>query len=84
MQHHLDDYDTIRVVNFIRREVAAGMDPLPVLAGQHTTPPWAADEFLAPVLPDDPLITYDYEQEGDRWGRVPLYSGAADVWPCHL
>jgi hypothetical protein len=72
LQRRLDDYDTIRVINFIRREVAAGRDPLPALvaSGQQQqqqqeceAKPWAGDEFLNPTLPDDPLITYDYEEQ---------------------
>jgi hypothetical protein len=72
-QRRLDDYDTIRVINFIRREVAAGRDPLPALvaSGQQqqqqgsdpAAKPWAGDELLNPTLPDDPLITYDYEEQ---------------------
>jgi hypothetical protein len=72
LQRRLDDYDTIRVINFIRREVAAGRDPLPALvaSGQQqqqgsdpAAEPWAGDELLNPTLPDDPLITYDYEEQ---------------------
>jgi hypothetical protein len=68
LQRRLDDYDTIRVINFIRREVAAGRDPLPPLVAsgqqqQGAAKPWAGDEFLNPALPDDPLITYDYGEQ---------------------
>ncbi|KAF6259626.1 S-adenosyl-L-methionine-dependent methyltransferase [Scenedesmus sp. NREL 46B-D3] len=68
IERRLDDYDTIRVINFIRREVAAGRDPLPALVAsgqqqEESGKPWAGDEYLNPTLPDDPLITYDYEEQ---------------------
>jgi hypothetical protein len=70
LQRRLDDYDTIRVINFIRSEIAAGRDPLPALVAsgqqqqqQGAPKPWAGVEWLNPVLPDDPLITYDYEEQ---------------------
>ncbi|WIA42932.1 hypothetical protein OEZ86_008845 [Tetradesmus obliquus] len=69
IERRLDDYDTIRVINFIRREVAGGRDPLPALvaSGQQqqggAAAPWAGDEFLNPTLQDDPLITYDYDEQ---------------------
>jgi hypothetical protein len=98
LQRRLDDYDTIRVINFIRREVAAGRDPLPALvaSGQQqqegAAKPWAGDELLNPTLPDDPLITYDYEEQQqleqemgqlgiNRWAPVQHYSSkSAKLW----
>jgi type I protein arginine methyltransferase len=31
--------------------------------------PWSGDEFLVPVIPDDPLVTYDYEEEEEEAGE---------------
>lgn len=71
----LDDYGTIRVINFIRAEVAAGRDPRPALsaaaaAGSSSAgteaaaaAPWSGDTYLQPVLADDPLLTYDFDDE---------------------
>jgi hypothetical protein len=68
----------MKVINYIRREVAAGRDPLPGLAAAAAASagstagssnssssrlPWSSDDYLAPVLPGDPLLTYDYEEE---------------------
>jgi hypothetical protein len=73
----LDDYGTIRVINFIRREVAAGSDPLPALraaaaaavAGSRGAPwPWTSDEYLPPVIGDDPLLGYDYDDDAAEEG----------------
>eukprot|EP00775_Hariotina_reticulata_P002332 gene2332-2640_t len=70
----LDDYDIIKVINFIRKEVAGGRDPLPLLAaagstvgagGSSSLLPWSSDDYLSPVLPEDPLLTYDYEEQLD-------------------
>lgn len=76
----LDQYGVIRAVNWARKCVAEGKDPRPALrayeeavveggGGKAPVPPpaWASDEFLVPALPDDPLVTYDYEEEdGDE------------------
>jgi hypothetical protein len=90
----LDDYGTIRVINFIRTEVAAGRDPRPALTAAAAAAssssaaaseaaagaPWSGDSYLQPVLADDPLLTYDFDEEqqqqdgltaamgGLRWG----------------
>jgi hypothetical protein len=60
----------IRVINYSRAEVAAGRDPLPTLAAAGTAagasqPPWQDDKYLIPVLPDDPLLAYDFAEDLD-------------------
>lgn len=63
-----DEYDTIRLVNFIRSTIAAGSDPRPQLStyahavqhGNSAQPPWADDMYLKPVLDNDTLLFYDY------------------------
>ena len=79
----LDDYGVIRAVNFARREVAAGRDPLPALRaaaaagpGGAAAWPWAGDEFLAPALPDDPLLGYDYDEAAADAGCARRKRGA--------
>ncbi|GBF96074.1 arginine N-methyltransferase-like [Raphidocelis subcapitata] len=73
----LDDHGTIRLINFIRSRVAAGADPLPALTAAAAAAaangaagaaqPWASDDYLTPVLPDDPLLGYDFDEEaGDE------------------
>jgi protein arginine N-methyltransferase 3 len=74
LQRSLDDYDTIKIINFIRAEVAAGRDPLPALVAAPTAAaaaaggsdasavPWESDSYLQPVLADDPLLTYEYDE----------------------
>lgn len=70
----MDDYDTIRLINFIRRKVASGADPLPVLkdavSGENSASswPWSSDEYLAPYLEDDPLLGYDYDEDAAEKG----------------
>jgi len=62
MQAHLDDYDAIKLINYIRSEVAAGRDPRAAVVDAQTAQcgaaPWAAECYLAPALAEDPLITY--------------------------
>ncbi len=64
MQKSLTDYDTIRCVNFIRSEVAAGKSPLQALLRDNfaAQPPWEKDEYMRPVLPEDPLLFYDFDE----------------------
>lgn len=68
-QAHLDDYNTIRCINYIRSEVAAARDPRPHLAaavgadpGASGNPPWDADTYMRPVLPEDPLLFHEYDE----------------------
>ncbi|KAK9823570.1 hypothetical protein WJX72_003898 [[Myrmecia] bisecta] len=68
IQAHLDDYSTIRCINFIRSEVAAGRDPLPALAEAAGAPgqgarPWDDDKYLQPVLAEDALLFHDFGDE---------------------
>ncbi|DBB07799.1 hypothetical protein WJX82_004343 [Trebouxia sp. C0006] len=63
-QKALTDYDTIRCVNFIRSEVAAGNSPLQALLHNSAAQrPWEKDEYMRPVLPDDPLLFYDFDED---------------------
>ncbi|KAI3435512.1 hypothetical protein D9Q98_001578 [Chlorella vulgaris] len=61
-QHGLDQVCTIRLINYIRTAVGAGQDPVPGLAGSQQA--WQTDDsYLQPVLADDELMFYDWEQE---------------------
>ena len=79
----LDDYGTIRVINFIRSEVAAGRDPRPLLHAETASSgdsgcgdasakdrvrPWSPDTYLTPVVQDDPLLGYDYDETAADMG----------------
>jgi hypothetical protein len=76
LQLSLDDYGTIRLINYIRKEVAAGADPLALLrslaaqgpAAAAPPHPWSSDDYLTPHLPDDPLLGYDYDDEAAEEG----------------
>jgi protein arginine N-methyltransferase 3 len=82
----LDQYGVIRAVNWARRCAERGEDPRPafrayeeqqVAGGGDVAPPWAGDEFLVPVIPDDPLVMYDYEEEDDEEAAEAEKAGAA-------
>eukprot|EP00050_Salpingoeca_kvevrii_P003553 m.227347 g.227347 ORF g.227347 m.227347 type:complete len:558 (+) comp10849_c1_seq14:4415-6088(+) len=56
----LDFYGCMRLVNFLRATYGEPGAP------SYTTPSaddFAGDEFLRPVIPDDPLLSYDWEPE---------------------
>ncbi|CAH3028738.1 unnamed protein product, partial [Porites evermanni] len=59
--HRLDFYGCIKLVNFIRK-----MRPPPESLKSLTPPvPWESDEFLRPVLPNDGLLQYDFDDDSD-------------------
>ena len=61
------------MINYIRREVAAGRDPRPALTSSSsldatataTAAPWQDDEYLRPVLENDELMFHDWDVEVD-------------------
>jgi hypothetical protein len=63
LQLRLDDFGTIKCINFIRSEVQHGRSPLAQLkqltAGQPL--PFSSDKYMLPVLADDPLVMYEFE-----------------------
>ncbi|KAK9835065.1 hypothetical protein WJX81_008355 [Elliptochloris bilobata] len=74
----LDDYSMIACINFTRTEVAAGRDPRPALASTTQGFPWAGDRYLQPVLPDDPLLCHDWQDEAGPSGSADA-AGAAEL-----
>ncbi|PNH04501.1 putative protein arginine N-methyltransferase 3, partial [Tetrabaena socialis] len=74
VQTRLDEYGIMRLINYIRTEVAAGRDPRDALAaaaaaasgpGAAAAPaaahPWSDDRFLMPAAEDDALLCFDFE-----------------------
>ncbi|GIL52530.1 hypothetical protein Vafri_8372 [Volvox africanus] len=62
LQERLDEYGIIRVINYIRSEVAAGRDPRPPLAASGSGgAAWLDDHYLVPAMEDDALLFYDFE-----------------------
>lgn len=51
---HLDFYQCIRLINYIRREVQAGNDITKTFSGKESF--WTDDQFLQPVMEDDALL----------------------------
>lgn len=65
-QNKLSDYDTIRCINYIRTEVAAGRHSVEALKGQTSSErPWQQDQYMHPALLDDPLLFHDFDDEAD-------------------
>lgn len=63
VQGRLGEYDTIKLINYIRNEVSKGSDVLAMLrnGGAHEEKPWSDEQFLIPKLQDDQLLFYDFE-----------------------
>jgi hypothetical protein len=91
----LDDFGSIKCINFIRSEVQHGRSPLQLLQqlGREGPFPWADDRFMLPVLPDDPLAMYEFDEEpraGSRCGPpsacapAPAHRAAAAPGALHL
>ncbi|XP_068429571.1 protein arginine N-methyltransferase 3 isoform X2 [Clinocottus analis] len=58
-KHNLDDYGYLKMINFIRSTKcdASGLKGLP-----DAPLPWESEDFLRPVLQDDPLLQTDPEE----------------------
>ncbi|XP_056383896.1 protein arginine N-methyltransferase 3 [Hyla sarda] len=64
-QHCLDFYGFIKLINFIRSTGCSAES----LSTVTDTKPWDKEEFFKPVIPDDGLLQYDFEDidcDGDR------------------
>ncbi|XP_047437520.1 protein arginine N-methyltransferase 3 [Mugil cephalus] len=58
-KHNLDDYGYIKMINFIRSKKCDAS----CLTGLPDVPlPWESEDFLRPVLQDDPLLQADPEE----------------------
>lgn len=62
-----DVFDIIKAINYLRRE-----KPSPdefILLTKAEVPPWNDETYLEPVIPNDPLLTVDFENLQDRSNR---------------
>ncbi|XP_068596576.1 protein arginine N-methyltransferase 3 [Brachionichthys hirsutus] len=66
-KHALDDYGYIKMINFIR---LTKCDASRLTAMPDAPSPWESDEFLRPVLADDPLLQTDPEELCGGGGSV--------------
>ncbi|XP_042562319.1 protein arginine N-methyltransferase 3-like isoform X2 [Clupea harengus] len=55
----LDDYGYIKMINYIRSEKCSGESLLQ--SSNNGVFPWDSDNYMRPVLPDDPLLQIDLE-----------------------
>ena len=69
IKHRLDEYDIFRCINWIRSEVKAGRPPThDALLEPGALSAWRGnDDFLRPVLEDDAMLFYDYEEVVAMW-----------------
>lgn len=66
LQNEASEYVTLKVINYIRTEIAAGRDPRPSLTSfspNNTSAPWSDDAFLCPVIANDELLLHDWAAE---------------------
>ena len=80
-QVHMDEYEVIKCINFIRTNVSQGRDPRSELAGAVSTPekPWKDDTYLMPVLPDDAMLFHDF---GSPMESLPVSSSRSVNLTC--
>ena len=60
-QFDLDCFSFIRLINYIRKE-----KPSANLLVNSKSKPWMKDDYLKPVMDDDPLLMYDIDEEDDN------------------
>ncbi|KAL1006969.1 hypothetical protein UPYG_G00079920 [Umbra pygmaea] len=66
-KHNLDDYAYIKMINFIRTVKCSGPSLSELPEGLL---PWDSDEFMRPVLQDDPLLQIDLEELCEGMGML--------------
>ncbi|KAK5874364.1 hypothetical protein PBY51_019313 [Eleginops maclovinus] len=73
-KHALDDYGYIKMINFIRSTKCDAAS----LAGLPVSPlPWESEDFLRPVLQDDPLLQTDPEDLCEGSSLTACHSSGA-------
>ena len=80
IKHRLDEYDIFRCINWIRSEVKAGRTPAPAAIGDAVSAWRGNDDFLVPVMDDDALLFYDYEDVVAAW-RLGNCNAGVNVTP---
>ncbi|PRW18336.1 putative arginine N-methyltransferase 3 [Chlorella sorokiniana] len=81
-QHGLDQLGTIRLVNFMRVQAAAGLDPRPALEGTapgSAAAPWLDDRYLQPAIMDDELLFHDWEGDDEEMAEAAAAQGAGSA-----
>ncbi|XP_028294892.1 protein arginine N-methyltransferase 3-like [Gouania willdenowi] len=74
-KHSLDDYGYIKMINFIRATKCSASR----LMGLSGAPlPWESEDFLRPVLQDDPLLQTDLEELCDSEGSTSCSPSASE------
>lgn len=79
-KHRLDDYSYIKMINYIRTSKCSAES---FLLASNGPVPWNSDEYLKPVLPDDPLLQIDVEELREA-AAVTLSPSAGDQDPALL
>ncbi|XDV18754.1 hypothetical protein PO909_024386 [Leuciscus waleckii] len=79
-KHRLDDYSYIKMINYIRTSKCSAES---LLLASNGPVPWNSDEYMKPVLPDDPLLQIDVEELSEA-AAVTLSPSAGDRVPALL
>ncbi|XP_061620634.1 protein arginine N-methyltransferase 3 isoform X5 [Phyllopteryx taeniolatus] len=66
-KHNLGDYSYIKLINFIR---STKCDPSHLIGLPDVSLPWESEDFLQPVIQDDPLLQTDPEDLCGHQGKV--------------
>lgn len=67
-QANATEYDMIKLINYIRSEVASGRDPrdeikLSTNHNKEIKVPWDSEHYLTPVMEDDLYVFFDWNDE---------------------
>jgi len=72
-RHNMDQYGFIRLVNFVR-----SCNPTPREVLELDMPIWDQDKFMIPVIEDDPLLMYDFDEDQGQ-GKTVKPSGTTGI-----
>ncbi|XP_061526089.1 protein arginine N-methyltransferase 3 isoform X3 [Phycodurus eques] len=74
-KHNLGDYSYIKLINFIR---STKCDPSHLIGLPDVSLPWESEDFLQPVIQDDPLLQTDPEDLCGHQGKVASTCGPSE------
>ncbi|KOC60886.1 Protein arginine N-methyltransferase 3 [Habropoda laboriosa] len=69
MKHYLDTYSYIKLINFIRHK-----NVLPDQLNALNIKTWESDEYLRPVIKDDPWLMFDIEDLEEKTTKPIAYT----------
>lgn len=75
LQMGLSYYDILCVVNYVRKRMKDNAEVMEVIREVEDGDAWRKEEYLLPVVENDPIISYEWDDDYDDDG-----SGTGDDW----